>query len=461
MDYALRIKGADVFINGHLQKKELVIKDGKIVKIEKQQSERICDEKILDCSGMIIIPGTIDPHVHLRDPGHRERETFFTGTMAAAAGGVTTIIEHPISVPPPYNKCIFENRIDSAKPQAIVDYCFVGALGTKSIGCAKELKDCGAVAYKTFLHDAMPGREAEFEGLTISDDYHLLKALETVKLLDMTAMFHAENNSIISGKINELREAGYLQPIAHYLSRPIIAEVETVSKLILFAKETGARIEICHVSSSETMELLKKAKEENISIIVETCPHYLFKTEEECISMGAMAKCNPPIRKRENVEKMWQYVQDGTVDIIGSDHGPFTYEQKIKGQSNIFEAPSGMPGLETRLPIMMDSVLRGKLLLEKMVQLLCENPAKIFGIDDRKGYITEGMDADLVVLNTNKTTTVDKNKMYTKSKDTADLFDGMILKGYLEMTIVRGKIVMKNGMVDKALAGYGMYIKRR
>lgn len=452
---AVMLKNANAYIDGELVLKNILIENGNIVKITEDNIEN--EFEIIDCEGKLVLPGTIDTHVHIRDPGHTERETFITGTSAAAAGGVTTILEHPISTPPPYNKEIFLNRKKVAKNQAIVDYCLFGALGSESLNNAKEVKNEGAVAFKTFLHKPMKGREQEFKGLTIEDDYNILKAMETVKNIDSLLAFHAENNDIICGKIKDLKNQGRTDVYAHFESRPIISESQCVNKLVQFARETGAKIQICHISSCAAMEIVKKAKQEGINIIAETCPHYIFTYEEQCSKFGPMAKCNPPIRKKAEVDKLWQYILDGTVDFIGSDHGPFTYEEKEKGFDNIFNAPSGFPGLEVRVPLMLNAVNEKWITLQKAIELLCENPAKIFGLSS-KGFIKEGYDGDFIIVNMKKNYTLDKNQMFTKSKKIADLFSGFKLQGKIEKTILRGKVIMDNGLIENNVAGYGKFI---
>lgn len=459
MESRLKIINADVFVDGKLEKTSIVVENGIIKEILESNDEKEFDGEVLDFTGRLILPGTIDTHVHIREPGSEKRETFLTGTMAAANGGVTTILEHPISVPPPYNTEILENRISIAKPQMVVDCSFYGALGTEGIDNIKEMKDHGVVSFKTFLQKPMKGREHEFKGLTISDDYNLLRAMEEAAKFDIMISFHAENDDMIQGMIKKLVAEGRVDARAHYESRPIISETECILKLLTLAKSANAMIEICHVSTSEAMEILKEAKERGISVVVETCPQYMFTSEEECIDLGPMAKCNPPVRKKDDVDKIWDYINDGTVDIIGSDHGPYVIDEKTPGYDNIFKAPAGFPGLETRVPLMIDAVNRGKLTLSKMVELLCENPAKLFKIDHRKGFIKPGLDADFIIVDMDKTYTIDKNKMYTKGRDIAEIFNGRKVQGYIEKVVLRGKVIMDNGIVEDTLAGYGQVIK--
>lgn len=458
MGEKLKIINGEVFFGGELLKADIIAADGKIKAIVAPDSGEF-DGTVLDCMGQIVLPGTIDTHVHIREPGSEKRETFRTGTAAAAAGGVTTIFEHPISNPPPFNAEILTNRINIAKPQLLVDCCFYGALGTESINNIPEMKANGIISFKTFLQEPMPGREGEFEGLTISDDYNLHQAMTQAAKYDMLMSFHAENDAIIQGTADRLRREGRVDAKAHFESRPVISETECIVKLLMFAADTGARIEICHVSSAQALALLQEAKSRGREVIVETCPHYFFTSEEESLYLGPTAKCNPPLRKKADAEKIWEYINDGTVDIVGSDHAPFTGEEKAKGQDDIFQSPAGFPGLETRVPLMLDAVSRGKLSLKKMVELICENPARLFRIDHRKGFIKPGLDADFIVVNLAKRRQIDKTKMYTKGRDVADLFNGREVLGSIEKVILRGRTIMSGGIVDESLAGCGEVVR--
>lgn len=462
MDRNLKLTGGKIYTNGALHDGDVVVCDGKIAEIRTAGgTESTFCGHTLDCAGLLVLPGTIDTHVHIREPGSEHRETFTEGTQAAAAGGVTTLFEHPISVPPPSTRELLENRIRIAAPQIAVDVCFFGALGEDCIERAEELKACGAVAFKSFLQEAMPGREKEFAGMVVTNDYDLLRLLKETARLDVPAAFHAENNDIIVGTIAAFQKRGYVTPQAHYDSRPVISETECVSKLLLFSQETGARIVVCHISSPQAMELVRRAKRNGVRVVAETCPHYLFTCQEEAVALGPMGRCNPPIRPRADVEKLWEYVADGTVDIIGSDHGPYTLEEKLKGTDNIFLAPAGLAGLEVRVPLMLDAVNRGKLSLERFVQTMCENPATLFGIGHRKGFIREGFDGDFVIVDMDRSVTLRKESMYSKGRQIADMFDGRETQGAIRYTIVRGRVVAADGVVDRSLAGSGEIVKAR
>jgi allantoinase len=455
----LILKNGMVYMDGAFEKTDVAVKDGKIVAIGDSDSMHKA-EKEIDLDGEYLIPGNIDTHMHVRDPGHIERGNFYTETLAAAAGGVTTIMEHPISIPPQYNVEILENRINRADSQCVVDYCFYGAAGGEFLEEISELAADGRiVAFKSFLHAAPEGREKEFKGLTMADDAELLAGMKEIAKSGLICAFHAENNDVIKSTIEKFRKEGKTEAKYHALSRPPFTEYQSVQRVLSFAKETGARIEIAHVSTPQAMEMLKKAKKEGMDVYVETCPHYLFLTEEDIIKYGPYAKCNPPLRSKESSERLWDYINDGTVDYMGSDHSPFLLSEKTCGEEDIFKATAGFPGVDIRLPLMLDAVQRGKVQLERVIELLAVKPAKIFNLFPQKGTIRVGADADFVSFNFDHSMVVDKNKNYSHAKDIAIPYDGRTLQCQLTYTILRGRIVMEHGVVDETAKAYGKLVR--
>lgn len=455
----LLLENGNAYINDTFVKVCVGVKEGKIVAIG--EKEYMPDAKeILDLEGQYLIPGTIDTHMHVRDPGHVERGNFYTETLAAAAGGVTTIMEHPISVPPQYNVEILENRIKRAEEQCVVDFCFYGAAGAEfPEEITKIAADGRIVAFKSFLHAAPNGREEEFKGLTMADDAELYIGMTELAKTGLICAFHAENNELINYFAEKFQKEGRVSGKDHSLARPVITEVQSVERVLRFAKETGARVEIAHVSTPQAMQLICKAKQEGVRVYMETCPHYLFLTDEDLDRLGPYAKCNPPLRSRELVDALWDYVNDGSVDYIGSDHSPFLLEEKTRGLQDIFKANSGFPGVDVRLPLMLHAVAEKKVTLKRVVELLCTNPAKIFGIYPQKGVIQIGSDADFVVFNLDHEMVVDKNKCYSKAKDIALPYDGWTLKCQLKYTILRGRKLMIDGVVDETNKAYGNLVK--
>lgn len=453
--FDLVIKSDKIFIDGRLIDCYIGVKDGIITAISKEKLEA---EKVIDAEGKMVLPGTVDPHVHIRAPGHDERETFESGSKDAALGGVTTIIEMPISVPPPHSPEIIERRMNVAEKEVVVDIAFFGAAGTDCLDDVIPCAESGIVAFKTFLHEAPPGRKEEFIGLTApntGDQYELMKKVAQTGVM---IGFHAENNDMINKNIARLRSEGKISPIYHGRSRPPIVEIETTSKILLFAEKTGAKVEICHITTPEAVELVNEAKCKGVYAIAETCPHYLFLNENALNKVGVFAKCNPPLRSEEERQGMWEMVNDGSIDIIGSDHAPYTKEEKERGSEDIFVPPAGFPGLSTRLPLLFTAVKEGKVELDRMIELICENPAKIFGLFPKKGTIALGSDADFVIFDPDKKDIISKDKMFTKCRDSALVYNGWKVYGKPEKTIVRGNVVFDNGKITVS-PGYGEIIK--
>ena len=450
----LVIKNARVYREGDLFAGGLAVKDGKIAAVCANEFLPEAAD-VIDAKGMAVLPGVLDTHVHVRDPGHRERGTFFTETRAAAAGGVTSFLEHPISSPPPYSPEILRNRVAVAAPQGLVDYAFFGAAGSEFPDEVQKVAKEGIVAFKTFLHEAPEGRDDEFRGLTMPNDGGIMAGFQAVAKTGLILTIHAENNDMIQRLIKQFRAEGKTGFEYHAKSRPPITEIEAVEKLIRFAKEYGTRVSIAHVSTPEAMEMIRQAKREGQDIYLETCPHYLFLTEETIEKLGPFAKGNPPLRSRASMEALWEYVNDGSVDFIGSDHGPFLLSEKESGLKDIFKAAAGPAAIELTLPLMLTAVRDGKLTLKRMVELLSENASRIFGLAPAKGSLRVGADADIVVADIDNEFVVDNKELLTQSRDTTPMYNGFRLVGRPIHTIVRGRVVMRDRKVDDSAQGWG------
>jgi allantoinase len=453
--FNLAIKSDRVFTDGRLLDCYIGVKDGIIATISKDELDA---EEVIDAWGRLVLPGTVDPHVHIRAPGHDERETFESGTKDAASGGVTTIIEMPISTPPPHSPELVQRRMDIASQEAVVDIAFFGAAGTD---CMEDIVPCaqsGIVAFKTFLHEAPAGREEEFIGLTAPKTGDLYELMKQVAQTGTMIAFHAENNDMITKNIAMLKNEGRTSALYHGISRPPIVEIEAVAKILLFAEKLGTKVEIVHISTPEVVELVNRARSKGVSVVAETCPHYLLLNENILKTLGAFAKCNPPLRSEEERLKMWDFVRNGSIDIIGSDHAPYTKEEKERGGEDIFAAPAGFPGLSTRLPLLFTAVKEGEIGLRRMVELICENPAKLFGLYPKKGTIAIGSDADFVIFDPDEKGIIRREEMFTKCRDSALVYDGWELYGKPEKTIVRGTTVFDNGEITVS-KGYGQVVR--
>ena len=424
----------------------VTVKDGTIVLLGENDALPEAAETI-DGHGMTLLPGGIDPHVHIRYPGGAVRETFLTGTRAAAAGGVTTIVEHPISTPPQYNPQILKTRTDAVAAGSSVDVAFLGAAGGEHLDQIERLADCGVVGYKTFLHAAPEGHETEFAGLTSKNAFELREVMRAVARTGLKMAAHGEDNDLVSGGIASLRKEGRTRPIDHARSRPPIVEVMSIDRLIRLAEQEGASLYLVHLSTPEAVEAAVAARRRGMDITIETCPQYLYLTEEALEEHGAYAKCNPALRERSLVDKMWDYIADGSIDTVGSDHAPYTVQEKESYGEDIFKAPAGFPGLETRMGLMLKAVTDGRISLKRAAELLSTNPAKAYGLYPRKGAIRVGADADFVLVDLDKNWTVDASKMETMSKGVARVFDGWVLPGRLESVWLRGRQLVKGGNV--------------
>ena len=453
----LVIKGAQVVTENGIFTGGVAVKDGKIVAIGRDESLPSGKTEI-DAAGQYLLPGGVDPHVHIRYPGGAHRETFITGSMAAAAGGVTTIIEHPISSPPQYSTETLMKRVEAVQEQAVVDVAFLGAAGGNRLEFIQEIGGAGIVGYKSFLHAAPEGRAKEFDGLTMESNYELYRGFEEIKKTGLPMTAHAEDNDLIVGFTKEFRARGATSGIDHAKARPTLSEVMSVERLIRLAKETGVPLYLVHISTPEAVAVAKAARDEGLNLHIETCPHYLYLTEESLVKYGAYAKCNPPLRTYEQTQKMWEYIMDGTIDTVGSDHAPYTVEEKEKNKEDIFVAPAGFPGIETRLPLILTAVKDGKISLERAVDLISTKPSKIFGLYPRKGAITVGADADLVLVNLTDEYELQHADMVTQAKDVGVVYDGQKVYGKVRKTFVRGEVVYDEGKIT-VNPGYGQWVK--
>lgn len=431
------------------------VDEGKIVSVAKDPNLPKADVT-LNADGNFVFPGPIDAHVHFRDPGSGHREDFVTGTKAAAAGGITTVFEMPISTPAVSSADILKRRRSIVEKKAVVDFALYGGAGTHNIDKILEMADAGAIGFKTFMTTPLKEREKEYEGIFVTDDGSLFHVLETVAKTKLPSSIHSENYSVIKHITERLKKAGRKDPMAHIESRPSFVEADGISTVITLSQAAGARAHIAHMSTVEGVQLIKRAKASGKAITAETCPQYLTLTAEVMKKMGPYAKINPPLRSKRDIEALWTGLNDGTVDIVATDHAPYTKEEKDVGWDNIWRAFAGAPQIETMLPLLLTNVNEGKLPLQKLAKIISESVAKIFGVYPKKGAIQVGSDADFVVVDLKKEQKIRAEKMYTKAKDLT-LYDGWRVRGVPIITIVRGTLVMKDGEVA-GKPGYGNFI---
>jgi dihydroorotase (multifunctional complex type) len=402
--------------------------------------------RVVDAKGRLVLPGMIDMHVHFRDPGFTDREDFETGTRSAAAGGVTTVADMPNTVPSVVSVEAVREKIGIADKKALVDFAFIAGAGELDAETLKGMAEEGIVGYKTFMI-------ARFKELAASDG-QMLENFETIVGTGLPCLIHAENQDIVEKGMERAIALGRLDPIAHTEFRPAVAEDEAITRTILLAGESGVHLHICHMSTKGGAKTLGWAKKMGRNVTGETSANYLLLNADVMKEIGPYAKIDPPLRGPEDQEALWSALNSGVIDAVASDHAPYPKEEKDKGWENIFEAPSGGTGIQTHLPLMLDSVDKGKTTLGRLVESFSVNPARIMGLFPRKGALVPGADADIVIVDLDASFQIKAEDLHSKQKVTA--FEGYKGKGIPLTTIVRGEIVMEEGTVI-GKTGYGEY----
>jgi dihydroorotase len=440
----------DLVINGGIvvssdaeYRASIAIKDGLVHAIGAPEAMPEADE-ILDATGMHILPGAIDVHVHFRDPGYPQKEDFGSGTAAAAFGGVTTVFDMPNTLPTIANAEALAEKHKIASAKAYVDYGLYAVLGEESIGNIPELIEGGIIGFKCYMGNTFGRIPSPTTGA-------MLEAFELVAPTGKRISLHAETNSIMERREARLRAAGRTEPLAHLASRPAVVAVEAVARAAILSEWTGARIHVLHISSAAELRPLAEAKARGVEITGETCPHYLLLSEEDYEKSGGIVRVNPPVREAPNREPLWNALIDGTIDMVATDHAPHTPEEKTR--NDIWTVDCGFPGVETQMPLMLTEINRGRATIRDYVRWSAENPAKQFGLYPRKGTLTVGSDADIAIVDMNRRWSIDDAKIQSKSKISP--WQGWSCTALPIHTIVRGRFVMKNRVLNEQARGTG------
>lgn len=449
--YDLFIKNANIVTCNTIALGCIAVRNGKIEKIF-FNNEIVDAKQILDLNGKYLFPGFIDCHVHFDEPGYTLREDFNHGTAAAAIGGISTIIDMPLNNKPAVsNKNIFDDKYNLIKEKAFIDYGFWGALVNYNLNDLNGLNEKGALAFKSFICDA--GKD-----YTSLDLYEIEKALLILKKFNGVAGFHCEDYDMIEKLEKEKLNQGKLSAKDYLDSRPLEAELIATKNVISIAEKTGGKIHICHVSHPLVAEEIRKAKAKNINVTGETCTHYLMFCGNDLINKGMLFKCSPPLRTAESCAGLWEYIYDGTLDCICSDHSPATAEEKTENNLGAFGAWGGLSGVQTTVQVFFDQLVNHKKLSPTiMAKVLSKRPAEIFGLYGIKGDVSVGFDADFTVIDQNKEWKITENDLKYLNK--ASAFVGLEGKGAPVLTVVRGKIISKDGKIVTN-AGYGNLIRR-
>lgn len=403
---------------------DVLIEEDKIKKVAKEINEEA--DKVIDCTGLVVMPGMIDMHCHLREPGFEHKETIETGSKSAVCGGYTTICPMPNTKPTPDSVEVLQKVIQEAKRVNlcnVLPYASVtkGEKGEELVDF-EELKNAGAIA---FSDDGMPVVNSRFMRQAI---------IEADKLNTFVAS-HCEEKSVSSGAINAGKIADELGV------EGVLPEAEEImaAREIVISETNNVRAHICHISTKTSVNMIRDAKERGVKVTCETCPHYFTFTVEEVLKSGVNAKMNPPLREEKDKQAIIEGLKDGTIDSIITDHAPHAEDEKAKGLAS---APNGIIGFETVVPaIVMNLVEPGHLTYLDVVRLTSYNPAVLLGLDD-KGTIEEGKTADITIIDPNKEYIYTKEMVVSKSKNSP--FIDRKLKGRNKYTIVSGNVVYED-----------------
>lgn len=422
--YELVVRAASVLINGEFSPAEVGVIGGRIAAISTTALEG--NEIVELAADEVLIPGIVDTHVHVNEPGRTDWEGFASATAAAAAGGVTTIIDMPLnSIPATTTTEALEVKRAVAREKAIIDVGFWGGAVAENLGTLRGMHDAGVFGFKAFL---APSGVDEFGYL---DGAQLQSALEEIATFNGLLIVHAEDPAVLAAHENR-GGPDYRQFVA---SRPDEAETTAIERVIAGVRHTGARAHILHLSSAEALPALRTARAEGLPITVETCPHYLTLSEEQIPDGGTRFKCCPPIRDDANRDALWAALVAGDIDIVVTDHSPTTVELKTRGGGDFEQVWGGIAGLQLGLAAVWTEAHRRGIPLAKVVGWMSRGPADFVGLS-RKGRIEIGADADLVAFAPHATFVVDQDALLHKNPVSA--YHGRELRGLVRRAWVRG-----------------------
>ncbi|HYW01842.1 MAG TPA: dihydroorotase family protein [Candidatus Acidoferrum sp.] len=405
----------------------ILLEAGKIKKISKSRTIQ-ADNKI-NAKGLIVIPGLIDAHVHLRDMELSYKETFATGTQAAAAGGFTTVIDMPNTKPPTVSSIRLEEKKSKAKGRLFANIAFQGAL-IQDPRELRRMKEHGAIAFKLYLNKTL-------ETFDSADDAQLKNAFLSAKKANALVTVHAEDGDAIRDHQQASIQAGRTSITDFLKAHSPKFEVKEVRRILKLSNDVAVRVHICHTSVPKAVQYIRRANDATC----EATPHHLFVNHSIFKKQGSFAICVPPIRSEQNRSELWRCFKKGHIDILASDHAPHTIQEKAQ---SVWEAASGVPGLETSLPLLLTQFSRGTLSLRRLIDATSTLPAKIFHIPN-KGRLEEGFDADVVLVDPKAETTINAANFLSKAKYSP--FDGMRCKGAVAYTILNGEVVAQNGKI--------------
>jgi allantoinase len=442
---SLLVSGGQLVDELSIRRADVLIEDGRVAAILPPDHARSADE-VLDASGLHVLPGLVDAHVHFDEPGRTEWEGFICGTTAAAASGITVVCDMPLnSHPPTLDRRALALKRAAVADHALVDYALWGGLVPDSLHHVAELQNDGVIGVKGFLCDS---GLADFPPL---DEFSLVDAIQQCADLGVLLALHAEDASETQRLGRAARASGRNAPVDWAASRPPSTELEAVRTALDSAKATGARLHFVHVSTAGAARLVAEARADGQDVSVETCPHYLLLDESDLERLGAFGKCAPPLRSREVVEELWQVVLDGAIDWIASDHSPCP--PNMKQTDDIWSAWGGLGGVQTLLPALLTEGVHARgLSLPRLVSLTSGVAARRLGLYPKKGVVEPGSDADLALVDLNHEWTLQADDLRTRWP--INPFLGRAFRGKVRTTLVRGTVVWQDGVL-RVEPGFG------
>jgi allantoinase len=441
---------------------ELIVERGRFAGVGPSGHETAAEgEEWVDLGGALVLPGAIDGHVHFDDPGFTHREDFASGTCAAAAGGVTCVVDMPCtSLPPVTDPESFEVKLRAISPKAHVDFMLWGGVSANAMTAddwdrrLERLAEAGIAAVKVYTLSGMD----TFHHLGL-DQLH--RVLDRTRRLGLPVGVHAEDPGTVIGLTEELMGRGVDSPEAYADSRPAAAEVAAVTDVLAACRATGARIHIVHLGSGEALDLIDGARREGLPVSAETCPHFLEFTRKDLVAMGSLLKTAPVVKTEQDRQRLWRGVRDGGISFITTDHAPGRWPDE-KSTGSIWSDYGGVPGVELMLSYLYsEGVCRDRITLERLVELTASEPARFFGVNHRKGALRRGFDADFVVLDEQASWTVRAEALHNLNRYTP--LEGRRFTGRIRATYVRGRCVYErrtDGTELFAPSGTGRYIRR-
>jgi len=442
------VRGGHVVRPTGVEQADLAIADGVIVEIEPELTGTAPLE--IDATGLHVLPGVVDPHVHMNDPGRDEWEGFPSGTAAFAAGGGTCLFDMPLnSSPPTLDGRSFDLKLEAAEGRALVDFCLWGGLVPGDVDRLDELAERGVVGFKAFM---CPSGIDDFEA---SDDGTLLEGMRRAAKLGLPVAVHAEE-AAMTGRLTERALAEGHRGMRDYLSsRPVAAELQAVARAIAMAQETGCSLHVVHLSTGAAVGLVTAARSRGVDVTCETCPHYLVLSDEDAEQLGSLAKCAPPLRPRAEVEGLWRELIAGNVPIVASDHSPAPLE--LKQGSDAFATWGGISGCQTlRGTLLAESAKRG-VCLTSVASLTATAAAARFSLPG-KGSLEPGNDADLALVDLSFEDPLAASDLLYRHPHSP--FVGRSLRGRMMRTLVRGRTVFDDERVTVE-APHGCLVRPR